>query len=568
MTSSYTRRDWLTRNTTQMAMLALAGRSTRPRSGVASRLAARPARSTDAAVQAVQAERIDPGTWQALAQTAVDVARSAGATYADARLTRTVAHQYNMEGNTTFDHAWEIVGVGVRALVDGYWGFVAAPFVEQEEIVQMARDAVGQAKANSNGPPRTVELGRVPPVTGMWETPIRIDPFNISVEEKLDFFAYWKDCAKKVDIEYVQDGESSSAQFVRQERVVATSEGSTYSQTQWESAGLISIDLTASTGGSAVGDDVPGLDMTGQGWELFLDANLPEKFLKVREMILQRAHLGAKPATIGRYTLVCDGRTMASLLQMTLGVATQLDRALGYEANASGTSFIDDPLAMVGTYQVASPLVTVTANRSETTGLATVKWDDEGVTPRDTTLVKDGVLVDFQTTREQAAWLAPYYQRHDHPVRSNGYAASFDALSHPLQMMPNLALEPSSAPLSLNDLVADVKDGLLLEDCRAYDMDFQARSGLLGLGRMREIKNGRLGSFVGGGACLFDSVDLWKHLMALGGRATQGMRGVNPWTMRDTAWNKGQPPQATSNTVRAVAATILNQPFINPTRKV
>lgn len=522
------------------------------------------------------AERLDTAPWQALAQQAVDAAHAAGARYADARLTRVVQHEYGVGGSKGlrfFRDEIEVVGVGVRALVDGYWGFSASAVIAPDEVVRLARDAVEQAQENAEGAPRTVDLGHYPVATGTWATPLRLDPFTIPIDEKEDFILYWKQCADQAGVPLVQDGGTSWLRFSRQERVVATSEGALFTQTLYESGGLIAC------GTDEVNTQVHGLEIAGAGWELFLDANIPEQFFsgQITQELARKAAIPGKPSTIGKYTLVCDGATMAALVERTLGVATQLDRALGYEANASGTSFLDDPLAMIGHLQVTSPLVTLMGNRSAPKELATVKWDDEAVEPQPFTLIKNGLLTDFQTTREQAAWLAPYYQQHNRPVRSNGCAAAEDAHGITLQMLPNLSLEPSPSAIRLEDLVADVKDGILIERGEVGEIDSQARTGLLS-GSMREIKNGRLGKTLTGGAVLFTSQDLWKAITAIGGPATQALTGATQaWTNADFfargGWarrrqdGKGQPPQLTSHSIRAVAATIPNQPLIDPARK-
>jgi len=311
-----------------------------------------------------------------------------------------------------------------------------------------------------------------------------------------------------------------------------------------------------------------------------LNADIPGQLRQARDRLQEEQQLqnNVKPVPVGRYTVVCDGATMAALLDRTLGVATQLDRALGYEANAAGTSFLDDPLGMVGHFPVAAPLITVTANRTAPGDLATVRWDDEGVAAESFTLVKDGVLVDFQTTRAGAAWLAPYYTKAGLPVKSHGCAAAEDSLGLTLAMQPNLALAPGAPTVRVDDLVANVTQGILVTEGDVTQLDSQARTGVL-TGQMQEIRNGRVGALLTGGAVLFDTLDLWKHIVAVGGAATAGrvvsprilmmvgngefLRGARGFGM-DV---KGQPPQSTSRTTRGVAATILNQPIINLARK-
>jgi TldD protein len=528
-----------------------------------------------------------------LAQQAVDAARSAGAQYADARLTRVVQHSYPFGFRppinevhdarilSTLGRETEMIGVGVRAMVNGYWGFSAFPLWGgipggADAVVRLARDAVAQAKINSKGPVRAVEMGSVPVVKGAWSTPIKIDPFKLTIEEKMDNMAYWEYRARDIGMK-IDSNAGSGLYFARQERVVATSDGSLFTQTLYESDCKIIMDDNKRNLGDWI-NSVKGISLAAKGWEILLEAGIPEQYPVIR-VAQDSADRTSKPAQIGRYTLVCDGATMSSVVAKTLGTATQLDRALGYEANAGGTSFIDDPLAMVGHYQVAAQPVTVTANRSAVAQLATVKWDDEGVEPEQFTLVKDGVLTDFQTTREQAAWLAPYYRQSGRPVRSHGCAGAEDALKITMQMMPNLSMEPSAeavkGSVSLNDLVAPVKDGILIERGEVSSVDFQGRNGLL-IGDMREIKNGKVGRRLRDGGVQFNTLDFWKHVLAIGGPSTVATTSESQYSGRSFvyAWGiimdgalKGQPQQGTSYSSTAAAATIANQAIINPRRK-
>ena len=561
----WTRRDWVTCNAAALMV------ATWPRELI--RRSMPPVRAATLVRLAAQVARHDPVHWQALARRAVEAAQRAGAQYTDVRLTRMVQHRYGL-GFPSVPEDIETVGIGVRTLARGYWGFTACPTGEMNTegaVVALAEAAVAQARANAmGGTPRTVEMGYYPQVTGTWATPVAIDPFTISIEEKGHYTTYWMAWAQENGV-YI-DTLPSYLAFTREERVVATSEGSLVTQTRYESGGKIVCKSTAT--GDNFSLDLEGLQTIGKGWELFAtDARIPEQLTTMLDRLKAAAAAlrGARPSMVGRYTLVCDGATMASLVGQTLGVATQLDVALGYEANAGGTSFLDDPMTMVGHYPVASPQVTVTANRSALTQLATVKWDDEGVVPQDFTLIKDGVLVDFQTTREQAAWLAPYYQQHGRPVQSHGCATAQDALCIPLQQRPNLALAPNPGAIRLEDLIADVKDGILVANGEALDVDFQARTGLLG-GSLRKIVNGRLGSPLQGGAVLFDTLDLFKHIVAVGGSSTTAVVSHSPYDPV-SAWEfpfghlKGQPPQMTSYSVQGVAATITNQAIIDPSRK-
>lgn len=514
----------------------------------------------------------DTTAWETIVQKAVDAARAAGASYADARISRQVQQLYRFSGppGNYFGGDLEINGLGVRALVNGYWGFAAASKLNAETAARLAQDAVAQAKVNALGTPRTTNMGSVPPVRGHWSTPLQIDPFSIPIEEKNDYIRSWIDFGQRVGaaINLIQSG----LHFARQERVVATSDGSLVAQTLYETGGSIVCTLFGNSG--PVNATVEGLQTAGTGWELIRDAKILDQLAAIGEKLKEKTALAerAKPAVVGRYTIVCDGSTMASLLDQTVGLATQLDRALGYEANASGTSYLDNPLGMLGTFKVGSPLVNVTANRSAPTQLATVKWDDEGVAPQSSALVKDGILNDFQTTREQAAWLASYYDRQHRPITSHGYAASENALKVPMQLSPNLALEPSSAATTVDDLIANVENGIFVAEGEVIS-DFQARNGLL-IGSLRKITNGRLGPVLTGGGVIFNSIDLWGKVAVIGGASTRGSvvssqyPAGSMFTFYGYSKNiKGQPQQITSHSVTAPAATITGQAIIDPSRK-
>ena len=135
-----------------------------------------------------------------------------------------------------------------------------------------------------------------------------------------------------------------------------------------------------------------------------------------------------------------------------------------------------------------------------------------------------------------------------------------------MQHTPNLALTPNAQQVSLDDLVATVQNGLLVTDGGA-STDFQAKNGLL-TGEMREIKNGRLGQIVVGGAVLFNSLDLWKKITTLGGPSTQSVVSAVEYDSYGIVQGKGEPPQSTSHSVSAVAAMITNQALINPDKKI
>ncbi|HWZ57811.1 MAG TPA: TldD/PmbA family protein [Gemmatimonadaceae bacterium] len=492
---------------------------------------------------------------QALALRAIDAARSAGAAYADARLTRTVEQE--IPGQLTRD--WEELAISVRALVHGYWGFAASPLWDAEEAAQLGREAVAQAKALARTTPRTVDLGPSVVASGTWSMPVRSDPFAIPLEEKIDFLESISGVAagNRRNLYRQLVSTSGSVTFARQERTVGTTEGALFSQVVYRSEVNVTLNLGDGSSGSAQ-VQAKGSGIAAKGWEHVLDMKPHDQIPALIEQAEMELGLPRKPVEIGRYDLVLDGEATAHLLDSTIGIATDLDRVVGNEADAAGTSYIDDPLGMLGSFAVGSALLTVTGDRSERGGLATVRWDDEGVEPAVTTLIKDGILNDFPTTREQASWLAPWYERQGQPIRSRGCARADSALNITMGFAPNLTMRPGAVDVAFEDLIRDVKRGIAV--IGGYSLtDFQARNGR-GAGRlMREIVNGKLGAVIEHGTFLFNSVEVWKGLMALGG--ARSVTTIAGWL------TKGQPPQSCLHSVTAPAAVFKNVAIIDGTKR-
>jgi TldD protein len=459
----------------------------------------------------------------------------------------------------TSEHDGESYAIGVRALCDTAWGFASSPVWMVDNAVRLAREAAAQAKFNARGAHDPVVLAPVTAVTGSWTMPVRSDPWTIPLEERQDLFNAWQHFAKATrragrgQYRPTVFVDRAGARFVRQERALATTDGTYVTQVIYRTQGEFSIsvhNLDSRYSGTIpkVSVSASGLEPAGAGWEHILDADIrsqiPELIERAEElMVLMRT---AKPAEIGRYDLVCDAHTMAGILDTTLGRATELDRARGLEANAGGTSYLGpDPMTFLGT-RVGSPLVTVSASRARPKGVATVRWDEEGVVPSDFTLVKDGVLAEYQTTREQAAWLAPWYRRNDVSVTSRGCAGAESALAFTMQRSPDLQLHAGTDDVTFDELVAGVQRGIAVIAGTAR-ADFQAKNGV-GSGMFREIVDGKLGDMLVHGEFLFSAPEFWKNIIAIGGQQSVVRRGVSR--------SKGQPSQEFWHSVDAVPAVI------------
>jgi TldD protein len=489
---------------------------------------------------------------KALALRAVEAARTAGASYSDVRLTHTRTRSF-MASVTSIGDAESMV-VGARALVNGYWGFASSPVWSPDEMARLGREAVHQAKVNALGPARSAELAPVPVVADQhWVMPVEIDPFEVSPFEIVD---YLRSLAEFVWRHRDFDVVDNKCLFEVQEKAFASSDGSYLTQRLYRAQGGFAIKLQHE-GVPAVEGPLDRLTPAGLGWELYKGQPLRQYIEELMAQLEEDAKLPIEPVEVGRYDTACDARSVARLLDNTIGSATQLDRALGYEANAGGTSYLTDPFKMLGSYEAGASAMTVTANRSEKGGAATAKWDDEGVAPDDFPLVKGGVLADFQTMREGAGWLGALYEKRGSPVRSRGCAAAPSGLEAPLTHTPNIALAPSSAKLDFDAAVAGLTKGIAVRGMGA-DMDFQSSSGL-GTGRVYRVKNGKRVARLNGAGFLFRATDLWKSLGAMGGAGSLRRYGH--------AVSKGEPAQTTYHSVTAPPAVFKELTLIDVMRK-
>ena len=502
---------------------------------------------------------IDDPRLKDLTARALDAARAAGAKYTDVRLTHTRTRRFFPL--FTFDE--ESIEVGVRSLVDGYWGFASGPVWSPDEMARLGRESVHQAKANALGGTRVVELAPAPVVhSGNWTTPVQIDPFEISPLETQDFLA-------SLDI-YVQRVPGSSTQRNQaigetQAKAFGSTNGSYFTQRSYRMEGVLAIAMRLTKprkeGGLALGCLTP----SALGWELYSAAKLPlvrehsiyEEIRRGMEETRERLMLPVKPVEVGRYDAVLDARTVATLLDVTIGRATEIDRSLGYEANAGGTSYLNDPLAMLGSFAMGAPTLTVTADRSVPGACATVQWDDEGVEPDTFTLVKDGILADFQTTRESASWLADYYGKTRSRMHSHGCASAPSAMHAPLQQPPNLTLTPGREPLDFDGLVKGMDKGIAINAAQ-LDMDFQAASGL-GTGAIFEVKQGKIVAALESAGFLFRATELWKALHAIGGGVGSRRYGMST--------QKGEPASTSYHSVTAPPAIVNQLTLVDPLRK-
>jgi TldD protein len=408
---------------------------------------------------------------------ALETARLKGARYADVRLVQTGTQSLSVKNGVVEGLASsESLGFGVRVLVDGAWGFAASRDLSPAEADRVAALAAQIARSSALVPGRPVDLG--PPVTsrGTYTTPVQIDPFTVSLEDKLELLMQAEAGMARVPGAHVRQG---SLGFVREQRHFANSEGADESQVLIEAGGGLTV--------IAVGEDevqrrsypCPFRLQGAAGWEYVLALDLPGQAERTAAEALQL--LSADPCPPGLVTTVIVGSEQLALqIHESCGHPAELDRLFGAEAAYAGTSFLT--LDKLGRFRYGSPVVNLTADALQPQGLGTFGWDDEGVPATASPLVRAGEFVGYLMSRETAARLE---------LPSNGCMRASGWNRVPLVRMTNVSLEPGD--WDLDDLIADTDDGLYLETNRSWSIDDKRYNFQFGTEVGYEIKHGRLG---------------------------------------------------------------------------
>ncbi|MFN8582541.1 MAG: metallopeptidase TldD-related protein [Gemmatimonadaceae bacterium] len=501
------------------------------------------------------AEPMDAGI-KDLLMDALNAAKLGGASYADARIGR-------YQQNFVFTREKQIlnvvdtdsIGIGVRALVDGTWGFAASRTLTKDGVAAASREAVAIAKANRVARDRAVELAPAPAIpSAAWKSAYEVDPFTIPVEQKADLLIQANtEGMKAPNVKYVFSGFF----FRKMERNYANTDGSVIAQTIVQSA--LQQQFTA------VAPDFSDFQNRGntlppvaRGWEWVQQQNLVENSRKWGEEASQK--LKAKAVEVGRYDLVLHPSHLWLTIHESVAHPTELDRAMGYEANYAGTSFVSPPENFLGKYKYGSELMTIVGDRSQAGALSSIGYDDEGVQPDEFTIIKNGIVNDYQTTREQANWLRWWYDKEKRPTRSHGcsYADSWSSVQ--FQRMPNVSLQPGAKDLVWDDLIAATDKGIAIIGDGSFSIDQQRYNAQFGGQMFYEIKGGKVVGLLKDVAYQMRTPDFWGSMDMIGGK-----RGYEVWgSFFD---GKGQPGQVNAVSHGAVPARFRNINVINTGRK-
>ena len=503
-------------------------------------------------------EKIDVGFKKRLADAALQAATSSGASYCDVRIGRYL-RQFVMTREDKVQNVvnTESTGVGIRVIANGAWGFSATNVLTPDAVAATARRAVEIAKANAKLLTEPVRLARAPAYGEVsWQTPIKVNAMAVPVRDKVDLLLSVNAAALNAGADFV----NSQMFLVNEQKYFASTDGSYIDQDIhriWMPMSVTAVDKATGRFRTRDGLSAPmgmGYEYLEGGGRKYISPNgvinYGDRYDPVedaREAAKQaREKLKAPSVKPGRYDLVIDPTNLFLTIHENVGHPLELDRVLGYEANYAGTSFAT--LDKRGSFRWGSDLVTFIADKTRLGSLGAVGYDDEGVKCKRWELVKDGILVDYQATRDQAHILGK--------EESDGccYADSWSSVQ--FQRMPNVSLAPGREKLSVADMIKDVENGIYIIGDGSFSIDQQRYNAQFGGQLFYEIRNGRITGMIEDVAYQIRTPEFWNSCVAVCDESDYRLGG----SFFD---GKGQPGQVSavshgSSTARFNGVNVIN----------
>ena len=508
--------------------------------------------------------QVDASLKKKLADIALNAAQSKGATYADVRIGRYL-NQFLTTRETRVESIsnTESYGMGIRVIANGSWGFAAIDNLTEDTIAKAAALAVQIAKVNSK---LLTEPVRLAPQKGYgeisWKTPFEKNSFEISIKEKTELLLGVNAAALKGGANFV----NSSLFLVNEQKYFASTEGSYIDQDihrLWPTFTVTKIDSKSGKFETRNSLSSP----MGMGYE-YLNPKKEEEIdglftiYKNRYNMLEDAvtatrhvdeKLKSKPVEPGKYDLIIDPTNLFLTIHESVGHPSELDRVLGYEANYAGTSFLTLDKWESKKFNFGSKIVNFEADKTEKGSLAAVGYDDEGVKCKNWDIIKDGILVNYQTIRDQAHILGL--------PESQGccYADSWDKVQ--FQRMPNVSLKAGKTPLSANDLVKNVEKGIYIFGRNSYSIDQQRYNFQFSGQLCFEVKDGKIGGLLKDVAYQSNTQEFWNSCSAICDQKDYRLGG----SFFD---GKGQPSQVSAVSHGCATTLFKGVNVINTGRKI
>lgn len=457
-----------------------------------------------------------------VADAAITTAKSAGASHVDIRIERVRTGLLNLRDAKPETQADDTIsGVGVRVIVDGAWGFASSPEISVDKARELALTAVAMAKTSGPLSTEEVSLATEPVYANKsWVSAYEIDPFSVPDGEKIDRLA---DLSNRLLKSGSVNHATASCMYVKEQKHYADGYGTSTTQQRVR----IQTQIDAISVGAHGFESMRTLAQpAGFGWE-WMSGKFWDWDGEIAELPgLLNEKVKAPSVEAGKYDLVIHPSNLWLTIHESIGHATELDRAIGYEANYAGTSFATPD--KLNNLQYGSKLMNVTGDRLTDHGLSTVGWDDEGVAAQKWEIIKDGLLVGYQLDRRISARVGR--------DRSNGCAFADSPAHVPIQRMPNVSLQADPNGPDLDGLISSVDDGILIKGDKSWSIDMQRYNFQFTGQQFHRIKNGKIVGQLKDVAYQSKTTDFWNSMKVVGGPSTYVLGG---------AFNcgKGQPGQ-------------------------
>ncbi|HBL13486.1 MAG TPA: TldD/PmbA family protein [Cyanobacteria bacterium UBA11162] len=476
-----------------------------------------------------------------LATFAIDLIRKAGCEYGDIRLCN-YRHQNLYARDRSLSQLSDNInsGFGVRVLLDGAWGFAASPHKTPAEVERIVNLAIEIAKGSRLSQQTRVQLVPVEAYRDTYITPIEIDPFSIPITEKANLLL-------QINEQLLSYGErgikkaSSYLHFTKEEKTFASTEGSLIQQTIYRTYPGFSCTAIANGDAQSRGYERPPLNI---GYEHINATDLLSQVSRVAEEAIEKVHAPKSPQGI-RTTLILKPTNLWLTIHESVGHPTELDRVYGYESNFAGTSFATTD--QLNKLQYAAPWVNFKGDRTQPGGRSTMGYDDEGIPAQEWYVVKDGILVDYLTDRETAYRLGR--------GSSNGSAYADSWSSVPMVRIPNLGLEPGveggSHTATLEEMIADTEDGILIDGIGSFSIDQQRRNFQFGGDAFWKVEKGKIVGMLKDVTYHSMTTDFWTSVDAIGSASEWEQCGTN-------LCGKGEPMQIAQMTHACVPVRVRN----------
>jgi TldD protein len=460
-----------------------------------------------------------------VAQLALDTAAQRGATYVDARIVderNRALTTKNGKVGSVYDS--ESLGIGVRVIANGAWGFAAVDDLSREAVEAAAAKAVEIAKASALVKSQELRIAPEKPAAADWSSPCEIDPFSTSMAENIELLlAVDRELTAVTGVTLAE----ANLNFRRYDQWFYSSEGAAIHQLrQTTGAGYAAYSFEGTEIQKRSYPNSFGGQYQNKGYELIGELKLLENARRIGEEAVA-LHKAEQPPH-GNMTVVLDSSQLGLQIHESVGHPIELDRVLGMEANFAGTSFLT--LDKLRKLRYGSPLVNVVADATPEhgPGLGTFAYDDEGVAAQRTPIITNGEFIGYISSRETAHSIGE--------SRSNGTMRAEGWNRLPIIRMTNISLLPGEKPMSLADLISSTDDGIYMQTNRSWSIDDKRYNFQFGCEIGWEIKGGKLGRMIKNPSYSGITTEFWNSMDAVCSR--------DEWTLWGTPnCGKGQPQQ-------------------------